>query len=159
MTADAAPRETVLVPIDGTDGSLAAVAEVVRRSRGSSPPRVHLLNVQPQVFAAEILAHLPPRASEAYYARLGGEALAQAQAMLEEAGIPYAAQRLVGPVVETILEQCGALHCDSIVMGTHGRGPLFGALLGSVATGVVHLAPVPVTLVRAPNRLHSGTGG
>jgi nucleotide-binding universal stress UspA family protein len=33
-------------------------------------------------------------------------------------------------------------------MGTHGRGGLANLFLGSVATKVVHLAEVPVTLVR-----------
>lgn len=158
MTIDAAPRESVLVPIDGSDGSLAAVAEVVRRACISPPPLVHLLNVQPQV-PTEILAHLPPAAGEDYYGRAGGDALLRARSMLDAAGVPYEAQRLVGPVVETILEQCEALQCDAIVMGTHGRGGLLGALLGSTATGVVHRSRVPVTLVRAPGQLQAGPGG
>jgi nucleotide-binding universal stress UspA family protein len=33
-------------------------------------------------------------------------------------------------------------------MGTHGRGILAGALIGSVAQKVVHLSPVPVVLVK-----------
>jgi nucleotide-binding universal stress UspA family protein len=156
LAADSAHRETVLVPIDGSEGSLAAVAEVIRRARHSSGAHVNLLNVQPQVLTTEILAHLPPEVGDAYYARLGGEALSRAQSMLADAGIPHAACRLVGPVVQTILEQCEALRCDSIVMGTHGRAALLGGLMGSVATGVVHLAQVPVTLVKAPKAAGGG---
>lgn len=154
MTGDAL-REDVLVPVDGSDASLAAVAEAVRCLRGSAA-QVHLLNVQPQALAAEFLAHLPPQAGDAYYARLGGEALSRAQVMLDRAGVRHAAHRRVGPVVETILEQCEALQCGSIVMGTHGRGSLLGALLGSVATGVVRLSPVPVTLVKASSHRQAG---
>jgi nucleotide-binding universal stress UspA family protein len=33
-------------------------------------------------------------------------------------------------------------------MGSHGRSALGGLLMGSVATRVVHLTPVPVTLVK-----------
>jgi nucleotide-binding universal stress UspA family protein len=33
-------------------------------------------------------------------------------------------------------------------MGTHGRGGLAGALLGSVATKVIHLADRPVLLLK-----------
>jgi nucleotide-binding universal stress UspA family protein len=33
-------------------------------------------------------------------------------------------------------------------MGSHGRGALAGALVGSVAQKVVHLSPVPVVLVK-----------
>jgi nucleotide-binding universal stress UspA family protein len=37
---------------------------------------------------------------------------------------------------------------DEIVMGSHGRGALSGAVLGSVAQKVVHLSSVPVVLVK-----------
>ena len=44
---------------------------------------------------------------------------------------------------------CAAEHgCDAIVMGTRGMGTVAGLLLGSVATRVLRVAQVPVTLVR-----------
>ena len=39
---------------------------------------------------------------------------------------------------------------DLIVMGTHGRMGIARLVLGSVAEGVVHIAPVPVLLIRCP---------
>jgi nucleotide-binding universal stress UspA family protein len=39
-----------------------------------------------------------------------------------------------------------------IVMGTHGRGPVAHALMGSVAERVVRHAPCPVLTVRHPER-------
>ena len=39
-----------------------------------------------------------------------------------------------------------------IVMGTHGRGPVAHALMGSVAEKVVRHAPCPVLTVRHPER-------
>ena len=39
---------------------------------------------------------------------------------------------------------------DAIVIGTHGRGGIDRALLGSVADRVVRLAPCPVLTVREP---------
>jgi nucleotide-binding universal stress UspA family protein len=39
---------------------------------------------------------------------------------------------------------------DLIVIGTHGRGGIDRALLGSVADRVVRLAPCPVLTVREP---------
>ncbi|MCJ9712965.1 universal stress protein, partial [Bordetella hinzii] len=38
--------------------------------------------------------------------------------------------------------------CDRIVMGTRGLGAVGGLVLGSVAQKVIHLSPVPVTLVK-----------
>ena len=42
----------------------------------------------------------------------------------------------------------GVSRADLIVMGTHGRGSLDRALLGSVADLVIRLAPCPVMTVR-----------
>jgi nucleotide-binding universal stress UspA family protein len=39
---------------------------------------------------------------------------------------------------------------DLIVMGTHGRIGIARLVLGSVAEGVLHSAPVPVLLIRGP---------
>jgi nucleotide-binding universal stress UspA family protein len=61
------------------------------------------------------------------------------------------------PVVETaisvpnaLVEYAKANAIDLIVIGTHGRGGLERALLGSVADHVIRLAPCPVLSVRAP---------
>src|SRR5215471_4960678 len=40
-------------------------------------------------------------------------------------------------------------HADLVVIGTHGRGGIDRALLGSVADRVLRLAPCPVLTVRA----------
>ena len=37
---------------------------------------------------------------------------------------------------------------DLIIMGSHGHGTLSNLVMGSVATKVIHLAKVPVTLVQ-----------
>jgi nucleotide-binding universal stress UspA family protein len=42
------------------------------------------------------------------------------------------------------------LHCDLIVLGTHGRTGLARLLLGSVAEAVVRRAPCPVLTIRPP---------
>ena len=54
----------------------------------------------------------------------------------------------VGDPGGTIAEYARSLGCDEVVMGTHGRGFLAGAVMGSVAQKVVNLAPVPVVLVK-----------
>jgi nucleotide-binding universal stress UspA family protein len=47
-----------------------------------------------------------------------------------------------------ILGQAEQLHCDLIVMGSRGRGPLAAALLGSQAAAVIAGATVPVVVVK-----------
>ena len=55
---------------------------------------------------------------------------------------------LEGDPASTIVRRAEELGCESIVMGTHGRGRLGQTLLGSVAQRVVHTSHIPVTLVR-----------
>ena len=58
----------------------------------------------------------------------------------------------VGVPAEEIVRYADACDADLIIMGTHGRGGLAHALMGSVAEQVVRVAPCPVLLVRAPKR-------
>jgi nucleotide-binding universal stress UspA family protein len=53
-----------------------------------------------------------------------------------------------GPAA-VIAREASRLGADLVVMGTHGRGGLAKALLGSVASDVVKRAKVPVALFRA----------
>jgi nucleotide-binding universal stress UspA family protein len=78
----------------------------------------------------------------------GEEVLREACDLLNAAGVAYQAHVAVGPIPETIARFADENACDFIVMGTQGRGGLSQILLGSVATQVVHLSHVPVTLVK-----------
>jgi len=53
-----------------------------------------------------------------------------------------------GQYGETIANYAKEKQCDRIVMGTRGLGAVGGLLLGSVARKVIHLADVPITLVK-----------
>ena len=56
----------------------------------------------------------------------------------------------VGSAAEEVCAQAKELGADLIVVGTHGRGAIGRALLGSVAQSVLHHASVPVLTVRGP---------
>ena len=58
----------------------------------------------------------------------------------------------VGTPHEEIIAFAKAQQTDLIVMGTHGRGVLAHAVMGSVAERVVRSAPCPVLTVRNPPR-------
>ncbi len=55
-----------------------------------------------------------------------------------------------GNPVEVILRVATEKSCDLIVMGTHGRGSLADAMLGSTARRVVRRSTTPVLVVRLP---------
>ena len=63
-------------------------------------------------------------------------------------GIKYASDIRTGAFAETIVQVAGERRCTRIVMGTRGLGAVSGVVLGSVTYGVVHLAAMPVTLVK-----------
>jgi nucleotide-binding universal stress UspA family protein len=69
-----------------------------------------------------------------------GQAATSADDILVEKGNP----------VEVILRVAEEKNCDLIVMGTHGRGTLADAMLGSTARRVVRRSTTPVLVVRLP---------
>jgi len=54
------------------------------------------------------------------------------------------------PTSQALVEAAKRWSADLLVLGTHGWRGLQHLVLGSVAEGVVRLAPVPVLLVRLP---------
>jgi nucleotide-binding universal stress UspA family protein len=75
--------------------------------------------------------------------------LARALQRAERAGLKQVTIRAAhGLPAEQIVEAAKAQGADQIVMASHGRGAMGTFLLGSVARQVVHLAPMPVTLVK-----------
>lgn len=71
-------------------------------------------------------------------------------------GVPFEVHVEVGDepadVISEVAERVGA---DAIAIGTHGRGGLRRALLGSVAEAVIRRAMVPVFVVRSGMRAPS----
>lgn len=55
-----------------------------------------------------------------------------------------------GSPVEEILDQAKAGNYDLIVMGTHGHGFLYSAVIGSTAKKMVKISEIPVLVVRLP---------
>jgi nucleotide-binding universal stress UspA family protein len=66
------------------------------------------------------------------------------------AGLSARAALRTGVPHEEIVALAQEERADLIVIGTHGRGGINRALLGSVADRVVRLAPCPVLTVREP---------
>lgn len=57
-----------------------------------------------------------------------------------------------GPVVEEILAQVANHGSDLLVVGSRGHSAALRLLVGSVSTGLVTHAPVPVLVVRPPTK-------
>lgn len=137
-----------LVPIDGSDSALRALAHALAELQGQPVTELHLLNVQiPPVhmFPSKLV---PPDVIDQELRREGAAHLEQARAAVRAAGIACVCHVRIGHPGPEIAACAAEQGCDAIVMGTRGMGAAAGLLLGSVATRVVHVAQVPVTLVK-----------
>lgn len=138
----------ILLPVDGSPHSDRATQHVITLLQGCSGHQVLLINVQAPIDAPEVRSHMRTDEIEAMQTSRGGDALVGARALLDQAGIAYAPNVLLGPVAETIAQYAVDQGCDKIVMGTRGRGALGSVLLGSVTTELLRLTELPVTLVK-----------
>jgi nucleotide-binding universal stress UspA family protein len=77
-----------------------------------------------------------------------GKILEPAEKLLKDAGVSYTTEAVCGPAGTVIAERADKGGYAGVVMGTRGMGAVKTLVLGSVANQVVHLAHVPVTLVR-----------
>lgn len=78
----------------------------------------------------------------------GSEILAEPRALCERAGVPYEARMEIGGISATIERVAREGGADHIIHGNPRIGRVRGLLLGSVATKVLKLVNVPVTLVK-----------
>jgi nucleotide-binding universal stress UspA family protein len=143
----------VLIPVDGSANSTRAVDAACRQLAYGQPAMVHLLNVQPPINSGIVKNHLSQDLIDKFCQELGETALEPARARLHDVGIAYTSHVEVGDVAQTIARYVRDLYCDQVIMGTRGLGSggiaaLSGLLLGSIATKVLHLVEVPVTLVK-----------
>ncbi len=137
-----------LVPVDGSPNSDRAVSHVVLLAKINPALEVVLLNVQPEIGDWQVRRFLKKEEVEAMEESRGGDALQSARALLDAAKVNYVPQVVIGPVAETIARIALEQNCGGIVMGTRGLGAVAGVLLGSVTSKVIHLADVPVTLIK-----------
>lgn len=66
---------------------------------------------------------------------------------LREAGFDAKALLVQGPTVATILAEAEKVGAEAIVVGSHGHGKLYDFAVGSVSSGVIRKAKVPVLVV------------
>lgn len=136
----------ILVPIDGSDNALRALHYAIKRHAAGGT--IHLLNVQIPIVSGVVKMFVSQEQIDAYYRDEAAAALAPARAALEQAKVAYQHHIGVGHVAETIVAFARQLKCEEIVMGTRGMGVMSSLVLGSAATHVIHLADMPVTLVK-----------
>jgi nucleotide-binding universal stress UspA family protein len=140
----------ILLAVDGSKQSLQAVDSLIEHAGWyRSKPQVELVTVHlPVPKVGGFGGGVNKAQVQKYYDEEGGQWLAPAKKKLDAAKLPYEAHILVGPVAETLVKHAKDADCDLIYIGTRGMTATANALLGSTATKVLHISPVPVLLVK-----------
>lgn len=141
----------ILLPVDGSELSLYETRFALRLVREGLAASFVLANVQEPASFYEIVTARNDPALLAGVARGAGEdMIAPAARLLEDAGVAFATAVVTGEPVQAMLELIEVHRCDLVVIGSRAPGPLRAALEGSTAARLVHVAPVPVLLVKPP---------
>lgn len=140
----------ILVPVDGSPASLRALDLAIKMATQNAGTSLLLLNVQ-NIRAIELAGASEARDTDWLReagSRASGKALKDATGKCEHAGVAFETLVRAGQIAEVIAQVAREEHIQHIVMGTRGLGGIQGLLLGSVATQVIHLAEVPITLIK-----------
>jgi nucleotide-binding universal stress UspA family protein len=147
MTSEAAHTSfgSILVAVDGSDHAFDAVRAAARLATALSATLTLMTVYQAPSDAL----------GEPNYSRALGDALGEAQKVLEDArrvalnagGPEPRVEWLAGDPAGTIVETAQAGGYDLVVVGTLGRGRLGTALMGSVSAAVAARAGRPVLVV------------
>ena len=138
----------ILLPVDGSENSVRAVKHLITLAESCKAMEIVVMNVQPVFLYIEVFLKPGEDVIDSWTHKAGKEASRSACAMLAAAGLRYTLELAEGEVAETLADYAGKGKFDMIVMGTRGMGTVANLLLGSVATKVLHLAHIPVTLVK-----------
>lgn len=158
ITTDPKRPLTVVVGVDYSDTSALALVEAVRAARSREHNHLHVVHVMSPVQTVGPMAgaYIPPVLDTAKAAdelkQFVEKTFAEAQRNLPDDGRPIV-DRLtthlgMSDPRDAIAQLASDLEADLVVIGTHGRRGVSRFLLGSVAEGVVRIAPCPVLVVR-----------
>ena len=139
----------ILLPVDGTLRSDAAVQCVIRQARLGQIGTIHLVSVQPRL-GAYMARFLKAALIRDYQREQGLKALSRAKRQLEEAGLAYQQHVYAGEIVETISRAATELAVDEIILGAGNLSLIGGFDFHSVVGGVLRRVKVPVSVVNAP---------
>ncbi|MDX6690756.1 MAG: hypothetical protein QOG15_2213 [Solirubrobacteraceae bacterium] len=133
----------ILVPIDGSRAAGRALDHAVALAREEHARITLVVVIPPPKSAAAAAASALPVQRRAWE-----EILERGRERVPD-DVGLTTLLLDGAPGRVISRLASSAQYDVVVMGTHGRGRLAGALVGSVSREVLHSTSTPVLLVRA----------
>jgi len=141
-------RKDILVAFDGSPPAMRALEFAIDFAKATKAT-VHVMNAQ---LPRETYASIRGLISETQYRQKareqGRQVLGAAERRLKARKVNFESEVGFGECASAIVRSARRRKCAAIAMGTQGAGALRGAVLGSIAWRVIHLAEMPVVLVR-----------
>jgi nucleotide-binding universal stress UspA family protein len=109
--------------------------------------RFVVANVQAAANLYELVVAHDPTVLQQVSEAAGHDLMRPVVQLLRAAGQSVTQDVVTGDPAQMLVEVIERHACDAVIMTTHGAG-LRAAVSGSVAQELVHLSPVPVTLVK-----------
>jgi len=140
---------TILIAVDGSEASLAAVRQGVLLVQNGLRAAVALVNVQKPASLLELATHDADAIAAA--AVEAGEHLMQAGvALLAKAQVTYTTEVVLGEPALMLVDMADQVQADWVILGAHGTSAIRRAWLGSVSQEVLSRCTKPVLIVRLP---------
>ena len=151
--------KSILVPVDFSDVTLRVVKAAAHLAKpfGSRVVLMHVSEGYSQRFAfGSGPEDAPAEPAETGVAESAARRrLGELQDLVLSAGLESTSIELTGPPVEQIMTQAETSRVDLIVLGTHGRSPLYHLFTGGVLDGILRRARCPVLVVPLAGADHS----
>lgn len=138
----------LLVPVDSSENSIRALDYAIGLAKQFGL-ELRLVNAQeePIVYGGAEVYLTEEKARQLLHEH-SEELIKPAVDRARTAGVRFTSAIIVGDVATAIASQAEQNGCDGIVMGTRGMSAIGNLLMGSIATKVIHLSKLPVTLVK-----------
>ena len=139
----------LLVPIDNSENALRALRYAIKLAKENKATELHIVYAhEPPIVYGEIAVYLTEEKAKQMQRQHSDDILKPAIELARKAKVKFTTKVLIGNIAEQIVGHAERLRCDGIVMGTRGMGAIGSLVMGSIATKVIHLTKLPVTLVK-----------
>jgi len=147
--------QRILVPVDGSHTSTLGLQEAIRIAIDQRA-KLRIIHVVDELVVAQNFdGYISTDDLFDALRDAGKKALQNALALARKRGLKAEStlfESLGGRISEIIVKEAKKWRADLIVMGTHGRRGVTRMVLGSDAEAILRVTPVPVLLVRSPDR-------
>lgn len=136
----------ILIPVDGSADADKAIRFAVYLAEGKHK-EITLLNVQPSYNTPHMKILFTREQIEEFQTAAANEVFGHSLEITDSLSVPVRSLTRIGDPGKEICAEAREGAFDLIVMGYRGLGAVKRAIMGSVATHVLHDTPCPVVVV------------